>query len=76
MKNNNVLDQSNPDKWPYIMHPVHIMAAAGMGKNKTLELLQAGEIPGAKRVRGRWMITKDAFLEWFNPACHNQAAGQ
>lgn len=57
------IDQTNPETWPYILHPVHIQQITDMGKNKTLELLNSGELP-AKRVRGRWFINRDAFLTW------------
>lgn len=61
------LDQSNPESWPYVLRPVHVMAITGMGKNKMLELLNSGELPG-KRVRGRWLINRDALLEWIKTA--------
>ena len=59
------LDIANPGKWPFILTPKQVMLITGMGKNKTLDLLQSGELP-AKRVRGRWLIPKESFLKWLN----------
>lgn len=37
----NQLDETNPENWPYIMNLTHIMKLSGMGKNKTLDVLQS-----------------------------------
>lgn len=69
------IDRSKPESWPYILHPIQIQQIADMGKNKTLELLNSGELP-AKRVRGRWLINRDSFLKWLNSDCHDPADEQ
>lgn len=58
-----IIDKNIPENWPYVLQPNHVMVITHMGKNKVLELLQSGEIP-AKRVRGRWLINRDALLNW------------
>lgn len=60
-----IIDKNNPGSWPYVLHPKHIMAITGMGKNKVLDLLGSGNLP-AKRVGGRWLIQRDAFLQWLS----------
>ncbi|WP_276620614.1 helix-turn-helix domain-containing protein [Syntrophomonas wolfei] len=57
------LDRANPDTWPFIMQLKEFMWVSGYGKNKALELVQSGELP-AKKVRGTWLISKDALLRW------------
>lgn len=57
------LDRTNPETWPFIMRLKEFMFVSGYGKNKALELVQSGELP-AKKVRGTWLISKDALLRW------------
>lgn len=61
--NQQQIDRTNPETWPYVMSLRDFMAATKTGKNKALELVQSGELP-AKKVRGTWLITKDALLKW------------
>jgi len=58
-------DFTNPEEWPYVMKLREVMTVIGCGKNKGLELVQSGELP-AKKVRGEWLITKEALLKWLN----------
>jgi len=62
-----IINKTNPEEWPFVLYVSHVMAITGMGKNKTLDLLQTGELP-AKRVRGRWLINRDAFITWLKSA--------
>ncbi|HNX29720.1 MAG TPA: helix-turn-helix domain-containing protein [Syntrophomonadaceae bacterium] len=59
------LDINIPDSWPFVLRPQDVMQITGIGKNKILDLLQSGEIP-AKRVRGRWLISRDSLLNWLS----------
>ncbi len=62
-KKTSTLDTTNPESWPYVLNAQQVMEITKMGKNKVFDLLQSGELP-AKRVRGRWLINRDAFLAW------------
>lgn len=57
------INPADPQNWPYMMTLKDFMAVSGYGKNKALELVQSGELP-AKKVRGTWLISKDALLRW------------
>lgn len=56
-------DRADPSTWPYAMSLRDFMVATNTGKNKALGLVQSGDLP-AKKVRGTWIITKDALLKW------------
>ena len=63
MREQLTIDPTNPETWPVIMTIRDIQAISPMGRIKLLEMAQTGELP-ARRVRGRWMITRDVFIEW------------
>jgi len=62
-----LIDRTNPEQWPFVLYVNHVMTITGMGKNKVLDLLQSGDLP-AKRVRGRWLVNRDAFISWLKSA--------
>lgn len=53
----------DPDSWPPMLSLKEFRAIARIGHNKALSMAAAGDIP-VKRVRGRWMMTKVALLDW------------
>ena len=42
-----------------------IAAALGCTKRQTFGLLEAGELPGARKVGGRWVVSRRKLLELF-----------
>lgn len=40
----------------------------GLGKNGTYEAAARGEIPGAFRIGGRWLVAVDSFEEFLRTA--------
>lgn len=62
----NDFDPKNIDTWPYVLtFNQHIRPITNFSKPKLLSMAVSGEIP-MKRVRGRWIISKDAFINWLN----------
>ncbi len=63
MNNFNPKDEST---WPYVLtFNQHISPITGISKPKLLSMAANGEIP-VKKIRGRWIISKDVFLNWLN----------
>ncbi|MEN6350732.1 MAG: helix-turn-helix domain-containing protein [Syntrophomonas sp.] len=59
-------DPRNPNTWPYVLtFNKHLTPITGFSKPKLLDMAAHGEIP-ARKVRGRWVVPKDLFLEWLN----------
>lgn len=59
----NKINRNDPISWPYVLTANQVQEITGIGRNKMLDMLQKGEFP-SKRVRGRWLINRDALLDW------------
>ena len=59
----NLIEKSNSRTWPEIMTIPDLYKAGPFGRNKLLEMANSGELP-CKKIRGRWIITRDCYLAW------------
>ena len=51
-------------KYPFTLKVTHIIELTGYGQATVYRMLEQGEIPGAKKIRG-WRIPRDIFLSWW-----------
>ncbi len=59
-------DPKDSSTWPYILTiNKHLGPITGTSKPKLLDMAKTGELP-MKKMRGRWIIGKDTFLNWLN----------
>jgi len=49
---------------PFTLSPSNLIEILPYGKTKIYELLNRGIIP-AKKIEGKWIISRDKFLAWF-----------
>jgi len=63
MKRTTNLDPAKPNEWPAVLALPELQRVLPFGKNKLLSMAQEGELP-AKKIRGRWLISKDSLLNW------------
>ena len=52
-----------------IYRPAEIARQLGCSRQHAYALLEAGEIPGARRLgvgKGRWIVSRDRFDEWLH----------
>ena len=49
---------------PFSLEPTHIIELTGYSRATIYKMLEAGEIPGAKKIRG-WRVPRDVFLAWW-----------
>ena len=72
MKNNNsvskgVLDElikKTRAEYPFTLNVSHIIELTGYGQATVYRMLECGEIPGTKKIRG-WRVPRDVFLSWW-----------
>ena len=50
--------------YPYSLKVKHIIELTGYGQATVYRMLDCGEIPGAKKIRG-WRVPRDVFLSWW-----------
>ena len=51
-------------KYPFSLTVKHIIELTGYGQATVYRMLDCGEIPGAKKIRG-WRVPRDVFLSWW-----------
>lgn len=49
---------------PFTLEPKQIIELTGYSRATVYKMLEAGEIPGAKNLRG-WRVPRDVFLAWW-----------
>jgi len=52
------------NKYPFSLTVKHIIELTGYGQATVYRMLDCGEIPGAKKIRG-WRVPRDVFLSWW-----------
>ena len=52
------------NKYPYSLKVEHIIELTGYSQGTVYRMLDCGEIPGAKKIRG-WRMPRDVFLSWW-----------
>ena len=65
MKSSTQQTDENPDGLGVIWGAARIGAAIGRGKRQAFHLLASGQLAGARKVGGRWAITRTALMRNF-----------
>jgi excisionase family DNA binding protein len=62
-----VIDKDRPPKvlGSAVLTVDELAALLRVNRKTVYEALSRGEIPGARRIRGRYRIFRDAVIEWF-----------
>ena len=71
MKNKDIqatLEEAKNIILPDLMPPERLASALGFAEDELVALVEAGELPGCKRIAGRWFISKRALLQSFAEA--------
>lgn len=61
------MEQDAPKKPDFsgMMSPEELAEALGIARNTVYEILNRKEIPGGRKVRGKWIVWGPAVLAWF-----------
>jgi len=60
----NLIDETRKE-YPYSLKVEHLSEITGYSDNSIYLMLEAGDIPGAKKIKG-WRVPRDTFLLWWN----------
>lgn len=52
------------DKYPFSLKVKDIIELTGYSQATVYRMLECGDIPGAKKIRG-WRVPRDVFLSWW-----------
>lgn len=58
------LIQQAREEYPFILQPKHLFEILPHSDTKIYLMLENGEIPGARKAGGKWMINRDIFFTW------------
>jgi predicted DNA-binding transcriptional regulator AlpA len=62
------------EELPFSLKVADMAKLTGYSENSIYLLLEAGEIPGAKKIKG-WRVSRDVFLSWWYSSEKNQEIG-
>lgn len=65
------LIQKTSQGYPLSLKVEHLVEITGYSENSVYLMLEKGEIPGAKKIKG-WRVPRDTFLLWWHGDWYNQ----
>ncbi|MTI58585.1 MAG: helix-turn-helix domain-containing protein [Firmicutes bacterium] len=65
------LIQKTSQEYPLSLKVEHLAEITGYSENSIYLMLEKGDIPGAKKIKG-WRVPRDTFLLWWHGDWFNQ----